>query len=73
MTAIDRTIYHRMKRNYTPKELIEACTPTEEGRHFVNTMTRTAQNQLNLMRRRSRKDFLQSTLGTERASEKLAV
>ncbi len=49
MTAIDRTIYRRMKRSYTPKELIEAYTPTEEERRFVSTMTRTAQNQLNLM------------------------
>ncbi len=24
MTSIDRTIYHRMKRDYTTKELIEA-------------------------------------------------
>lgn len=31
------------------KELIEAYTPTEEERHFVSTMTRTAQNQFNLM------------------------
>lgn len=49
MTAIDRTIYRRMKRSYTTKELIEACTPTAEERRFVSTMTRTAQNQLNLM------------------------
>jgi hypothetical protein len=49
MTAIDRTIYRRMKRSYTPKELIEAYTPTEEERQFVSTMTRTAQNRLNLM------------------------
>lgn len=49
MTAIDRTIYRRMKRNYATKELIEAYTPTEEERRFVSTMTRTAQNQLNLM------------------------
>src|SRR5436305_15129176 len=49
MTAIDRTIYRRMKRSYPTKELIEAYTPTEEERHFVGTMTRTAQNQLNLM------------------------
>ncbi|MFL5627299.1 MAG: DUF4158 domain-containing protein, partial [Ktedonobacteraceae bacterium] len=49
MTAIDRTIYRRMKRSYTTKELIEAYTPTEEERRFVSTMTRTAQNQLNLM------------------------
>jgi hypothetical protein len=42
MTAIDRTIYRRMKRSYTTKELIEAYTPTEEERRFVNTMTRTA-------------------------------
>ena len=49
MTAIDRTIYRRMKRSYTTKELIEAFTPTDEERRFVSTMTRTAQNQLNLM------------------------
>ena len=49
MTAIDRTIYRRMKRSYTTKELIEAYTPTEEERRFVTTMTRTVQNQLNLM------------------------
>jgi hypothetical protein len=30
MTAIDRTIYRQMKRNYTTKELIEAYTPTEK-------------------------------------------
>jgi hypothetical protein len=53
MTAIDRTIYRRMKRSYTTKELIEAYTPTEEERRFVSTMTRTVQNQLNLMRLRS--------------------
>jgi len=53
MTAIDRTIYRRMKRSYTTKELIEAYTPTEEEHRFVNTMTRAAQNQLNLMRLRS--------------------
>ena len=35
MTAIDRTIYRRMKRSYTTKELIEAYTPTEEERRFV--------------------------------------
>src|SRR5436190_15669515 len=49
MTAIDRTIYRRMKRSYTTKELIEAYTPTDEERRFVSTMTRTAQNQVNLM------------------------
>jgi Domain of unknown function (DUF4158) len=49
MTAIDRTIYRRMKRSYTPKELIEAYTPTEEERRFVSTMTRSVQNQLNLI------------------------
>ncbi len=49
MTAIDRTIYRRMKRSYATKELIETYTPTEEERRFVSTMTRTAQNQLNLM------------------------
>ena len=51
MTAIDRTIYHRVKRSYTTKELIEAYTPTEEEHRFVSTMTRTVQNQLNLMLR----------------------
>src|SRR6266487_2677109 len=49
MTAIDRTIYRRMKRSYTTKELIEAYTPTEEERQFVSTMTRTPQSDLNLM------------------------
>src|SRR6266487_1298508 len=49
MTAVDRTIYRRMKRSYTTKELIEAYTPTEEERGFVSTITRTVQNQLNLM------------------------
>src|SRR5437660_3611316 len=49
MTSIDRTIYRRMKRSYIIKELIEAYTPTEEERRFVSTMTRTVQNQLNLM------------------------
>lgn len=49
MTAIERTIYRRMKRSYTTKELIEAYTPTDEERRFVNTMTRTTQHQLNLM------------------------
>jgi len=44
MTAIDRLIYRRMKRTYTPKELIEAYTPTEEECHFVSTMTRSVQN-----------------------------
>ena len=53
MTSIDRTIYRRMKRNYATKELIEAYTPTKEERNFVETMTRTAQYQLNLMRLRS--------------------
>jgi hypothetical protein len=43
MTAIDRTIYRRMKRSYAIKELIEAYTPTEEERRFVNTMTRRAE------------------------------
>jgi TnpA family transposase len=49
MTAIERTVYRRMKRSYPTKELIEAYTPTEEECHFVNTMTRSAQHQLNLM------------------------
>src|SRR5437868_14566811 len=49
MTSIERTIYRRMKRNYATKELIEAYTPTPEERRFVSTMTRTVQNQLNLM------------------------
>ena len=49
MTSIDRTIYRRMKRSYSTKELIEAYTPTEEERRFVSTMTRTVQNQLRLM------------------------
>ena len=39
MTSIDRTIYRRVKRSYTTKELIEAYTPTEEERRFVDTMT----------------------------------
>src|SRR2546428_1815236 len=49
ITSIDRTIYRRMKRSYTTKEMIEAYAPTEEERSFVSTMTRTVQNQLNLM------------------------
>src|SRR6266487_6754270 len=49
MTAIDRTMYRQMKRSSTTKELIEAFTPTEEERRFVSTMTRTVQNQFNLM------------------------
>jgi Domain of unknown function (DUF4158) len=49
MTSIERTVYRRMKRSYATKELIEAYTPTDEERRFVNTMTRAAQNQLNLM------------------------
>lgn len=49
MTAVDRTIYRRMKRSYPAKELIEAYTPTTEEHRFVSTMTRTTQNQLNLM------------------------
>jgi hypothetical protein len=49
ITSIDRTIYRRMKRSYTTKELIEVYIPTEEERSFVSTMTRTVQNQLNLM------------------------
>ena len=53
MTAIDRTIYRRVKRSYTTKELIEAYTSTKEERHFVETMTRSQNNQLNLMRLRS--------------------
>jgi hypothetical protein len=44
MTSIDRTIYRHVKRNYTPKELIETYTPTEEERHFVDAMTGTAQH-----------------------------
>jgi hypothetical protein len=49
MTTIARTIYRRMKRTYTTKELIEAFTPTVEERRFVTTMTRTVRHQLNLM------------------------
>jgi len=49
MTAIDRTIYRRMKHRYSPKELIEAYTPTSEERRSVSARTRAAQNQLNLM------------------------
>lgn len=49
MTAIDRTMYRRIERSYTTKELIEAYALAEEERRFVSTMTRTAQNQLNLM------------------------
>jgi hypothetical protein len=49
MTSIDRTIYRRMKRSYTTKELIEAYIPMEEEHRFVSTMTLTAQNQLNLI------------------------
>ena len=53
MTSIDRTVYRRMKRSYATKELIEVYTPTDEERRFVDTMTRAAQHQLNLMRLRS--------------------
>ena len=49
MISIDRTIYRHVKQNYITKELIEAYTPTEEERRFVDAMTRTAQHQLNLM------------------------
>ena len=49
MTSIDRTIYRHVKRNYTSKELIEAYTPIEEERRFVDNMIWTAQHQLNLM------------------------
>jgi len=49
VTSIDRTVYRRVKRSYTTKELIEAYTPTKEERHFVETMTRSGQYQLNLM------------------------
>lgn len=49
MTSLDRTVYRHVKRSYTTKELIEAYTPTEEERHFVETMTRSQQQQLNLM------------------------
>src|SRR5713101_6052323 len=49
MTSIDRTIYRHVKRHYPTKELIEAYTPTEEELLFVETMTRTAQHQLNFM------------------------
>src|SRR2546423_9675427 len=49
MTAIDRTMYRQMKRSSTTKELIEAYATTEEERSFGSTMTRTVQNQLNLM------------------------
>ena len=49
MTSIDRTIYRRVKRSYTTKELIEAYTPTEEERHYVETTARSPQHRLNLM------------------------
>ncbi len=49
MTSMDRIIYRRVKRSYTTKELIEAYTPTKEERHFVETMTRSQQQQLNLL------------------------
>ncbi len=49
MTSIDRTTYRRVKRSYTTKELIEAYTPTKEERHYAETMTRSGQQQLNLM------------------------
>ncbi len=48
MTSMERTIYRHVKRNYTTKELIEAYTPTQEERHFVETMTRSQQYQLKL-------------------------
>ena len=49
MTSIDRTIYRRVKRSYSTKELIEAYTPTKEERHFVETTARSPQHRLNLM------------------------
>src|SRR6266571_7019737 len=49
MTSMDRTIYRHVKRSYTTKELIEAYTPTQEERHFVETTTRSPQHRLNLM------------------------
>ena len=49
MTSIDRTIYRHVKRSYTIKELIEAYTPTQEERYFVETMTRSEQQRFNLM------------------------
>lgn len=49
MTSIDRTIYRRVKRSYTTKELIEAYTPTQEERHYVETTARSPQHRLNLM------------------------
>ncbi len=41
MTSMDRTVYRCVKRSYTTKELIEAYTPTEEERRFVEIMTQT--------------------------------
>jgi hypothetical protein len=49
VTSIGRTVYRRIKRSYITKELIEAYTPTKEERHYVETMTRSEQYQLNLM------------------------
>lgn len=49
MTSMDRTIYRHVKRSYTTKELIEAYTPTEEERHYVETTARSPQHRLNLM------------------------
>jgi Tn3 transposase DDE domain/Domain of unknown function (DUF4158) len=49
VTSLDRTVYRRVKRSYTTKELIEAYTPTKEERHFAETMTRSGQYRLNLM------------------------
>jgi len=49
VTAIDRTIYRRMRLGYSAKELIEACITTREERRFVTMMTRDSQHQLNLM------------------------
>jgi hypothetical protein len=49
MTSMDRTIYRHVKRSYTTKELIEAYTPTQEERQFVETTTRSPQHRLNLM------------------------
>lgn len=46
MTSIDRTIYRRVKRNYAIKELIEAYTPTEEERHYVEITARSPQHRL---------------------------
>jgi hypothetical protein len=57
MTAIDRTIYRRMKRSYTTKELIEAYTPTEEDVIYQDKNT-VSQKMCHVAKRIQRMGFL---------------